>query len=96
MPRTMADIVPAHNAITACQHSRISGSAAMALISLCHSVIQSCASLRGSGRSRARDWFLPDPVLSRSAVSQSLESCPVSSIPASITMPHSSSSRGGP
>ena len=49
----MVDMVPAHSAMTVCQDSRISGSAAMAESSLCHSVIQSCASLRGSGMSDA-------------------------------------------
>jgi hypothetical protein len=47
----MVAMVPAHSAMTVCQASRISGSAAMAESSLCHSVIQSCASLRGSGTS---------------------------------------------
>jgi hypothetical protein len=45
----MVAMVPAHSAMTVCQVSRISGSAAIAESSLCHSVIQSCASLRGSG-----------------------------------------------
>jgi hypothetical protein len=44
----MVDIVPAQSATTACHVSRISGSAAMAVISLCHRVIQSSASLRAS------------------------------------------------
>jgi hypothetical protein len=47
----MLAMVPAHNAMTVCQDSRISGSAAIADSSLCHKVIQSCASLRGSGMS---------------------------------------------
>jgi hypothetical protein len=41
MARSEAAIVPAHSAIIVCQVSRISGSAAMALSSLCHRVIQS-------------------------------------------------------
>jgi hypothetical protein len=94
----MVDIVPAHRAITVCQDSRISRSAAMALISLCHSVIQSWASLLASGRSgvtRARDSVPPEPALSWPAVLRSLESRPASLKPASTTMPHSSSSRAG-
>jgi hypothetical protein len=41
MARSDAAIVPAHSAISDCHVSRISGSAAMALSSLCQSVIQS-------------------------------------------------------
>nr|WP_294552727.1 hypothetical protein [uncultured Rhodopila sp.] len=46
MTRSEAARVPAHSAIIACHVSRISGSAASALISLCQRVIQSCASPR--------------------------------------------------
>jgi hypothetical protein len=99
MARSMADIAPAHSAMTVCQDSRISGSAAIAESSLCHSVIQSCASLRGSGRSgatRARDSLPPGLSRSGPGALQSLESCPVLSRPVSTAMPHSSSSRAGP
>jgi hypothetical protein len=89
----MVDIVPAHSAMTVCQASRISGSAAMAEISLCHRVIQSCASLHASGALPAREPVLLNPPASWPAASVS---CPVLSKPASITMPHSSSSQAGP
>jgi hypothetical protein len=61
----MVDMVPAHSAVTVCQDSWISRSAAMAASSLCHKVIQSCASLRGSGISaavRSRGFASLNPV----------------------------------
>jgi hypothetical protein len=92
----MVDMVPAHSAMTVCQDSRISGSAAMADSSLCQRVIQSWASLRGSGMSGSGRGLDPVPgvAVSWSVVLQSF--CPVLSKPASITMRHSSSSRAGP
>jgi hypothetical protein len=95
----MVDMVPAHSAMTVCQDSRISGSAAMADNSLCHKVIQSCASLRGSGMSdaiRSRgvaplNQAPPGMAESGPAESGSPVSDPALSKPASISMRHSSS-----
>jgi hypothetical protein len=80
----MVAMVPAHSAITVCQDSRISGSAAMAESSLCHSVIQSCASLRGSGMS---DAALPRDVESLKPASLNPASLnPASLNPASLKL----------
>jgi hypothetical protein len=71
----------------------------MAESSLCHSVIQSCANLTGSGMSEPAESRESAPlhrVPSGSAASHPSLSCPVSSKPAPITMPHSCSSRAGP
>jgi hypothetical protein len=78
----------------ACQDSRSSGSAAIADNSLCHRVIQSCASFRGSGISgltRSRDRPTPDSVVSWSGGLDALESCPALSRPASIAIRHPTS-----
>lgn len=83
----MADIAPAQSDMVVCQASRISGSAAMAEISLCHRVIQSCASFLGSGNGWARDW--PGASGRSAPASHPPESRPLSSRPASIVMPHS-------
>jgi hypothetical protein len=76
--RIMADIAPAHNAAIVCHACCISGSAAIAVSSLCHSVIQSCASVLASGKSAAEG----------SSVSCH---CPVWSAPEVAAIPHSSS-----
>ncbi len=97
-------MLPAHNAMIVCHDSRISGSAAMADSSLCHNVIQSCASLRASGMSGVPVWRGPASLdlpprwfaAPWSVTSASSLSCPVLSKPASITMPHSSSSQAEP
>jgi len=96
----MVDMVPAHKAMTVCQDSRISGSAVIADSSLCQSVIQSWASLRGSGMAgsagrRALASRNP-PAAPSPAASHDSPSGLVVSKPVSITMSHQSSSRAGP
>jgi hypothetical protein len=83
----MADMVPAHSAMTVCQDSRISRSAAMAESSLCHKVIQSCASLRGSGVSGA--GRPPGFVSLNPAPSGGAEVLPEQSGPAALGPPES-------